>query len=854
MSLLNEKTLPGVPIELIEEYDTLTFDTTKFGTTESVLVIGTAFDGPVGKEVKIYNPEHAAYIFGETYDTTARREATLTAGIKEAYDNGCRTIYAIRVGGKEISKTFKLRENVDVMLKVAGLFPSNKNKDIYFKLDLESDGEESITFYKPASRATILEKKQGTVESKDSLVVAKISLAQFYGITKDTKLIDFIDFVNNLNTNNIFRFSLVDSNGVEAIGSEEAKGLSVGALFSGVYAIGRVNGTHGTVSSTISHPKKAPYAGFLGGVLETLVSNTLIDSDYPLTNVSNITLETAGELDNIYPKNDIDYEEVNMSSFELYQKLGSGYAKTAMVVNETINGQIKSKVRYTPSSNPNATVQIEDGIYAVAANLKTDYRVLTCGNADEKIKGKLPKVKDFEKISIKNMDVLSVEDKPYIQATVKDQDEVKRQYKFVLKAEDDIVLPDVDTVFTAPLVIGSPSDVEDTKTVVDTKNILSIYNALEPVCTLKQLVDKNLESIFTKIKVTPASGETKELVEITVYSQAFGYTTIEELKEMLEESELGKLFNFKLTANISDRINYVEDVLDLSEKVATSKVQDDKEQGSSEGIYIPYTTTDNFARQLAQHVKYAKIKTYPTHGIIGCKTLVDSSIKSVSQKVKDILDLELDLNVKNYKGQNVLDKNNLPYEIGMDISIPVGQCTIETTDGYSYTSNTACGYAGMVSSLPDNQSSTNQPIKLIPTYTLGETQILNLTSNGYVTYKYEDEKNSYVVVDGVTKANVLSQFSRLFAVRSTKVIDKAIRTAASPFIGKANTEINRNSLQTAIENALNKLLNINIDKWNFSLSYDASTKRFGNIDIYYEVDLTGEIRTISNTVTAKSNI
>ena len=74
--------LPGVITEIIPDY-TQDYDTSEFGTTESVTIIGTAFNGPVGKVVPIFSPEHAKYIFGDSFDATTRREATL---VPEIYD------------------------------------------------------------------------------------------------------------------------------------------------------------------------------------------------------------------------------------------------------------------------------------------------------------------------------------------------------------------------------------------------------------------------------------------------------------------------------------------------------------------------------------------------------------------------------------------------------------------------------------------------------------------------------------------------------------------------------------------------------------------------------------------------
>lgn len=79
----NDITLPGVITEIIPDYSQ-DYDTSKFGTTESVTILGTAFNGPVGKVVPIFSPEHAKYIFGDSFDPKTRREATLVAEIFDA--------------------------------------------------------------------------------------------------------------------------------------------------------------------------------------------------------------------------------------------------------------------------------------------------------------------------------------------------------------------------------------------------------------------------------------------------------------------------------------------------------------------------------------------------------------------------------------------------------------------------------------------------------------------------------------------------------------------------------------------------------------------------------------------------
>lgn len=113
----NDLILPGTITEISSDYS-YGYDTSLFGTTDSVTLLGTAFNGPVGMATEIYSPEHAAYIFGESYDYATRREATLVAEIKNAWDRGCRTIYAVRVSGQHISKDFSLIPETKLKLRV----------------------------------------------------------------------------------------------------------------------------------------------------------------------------------------------------------------------------------------------------------------------------------------------------------------------------------------------------------------------------------------------------------------------------------------------------------------------------------------------------------------------------------------------------------------------------------------------------------------------------------------------------------------------------------------------------------------------------------------------------------------
>ena len=148
----DELILPGVITEIVNDYIN-GYDTSEFGTTDAVTIIGTAFNGPVGIPVPVFSPEYARYMFGETFDASTRREATLVPEIHDAWDRGCRTIYAVRVSGKEMFKDFELVTQLDLRLRVAGQFPHNDNKECFmlYKASQGSNAPGLIRIFKPSN-------------------------------------------------------------------------------------------------------------------------------------------------------------------------------------------------------------------------------------------------------------------------------------------------------------------------------------------------------------------------------------------------------------------------------------------------------------------------------------------------------------------------------------------------------------------------------------------------------------------------------------------------------------------------------------------------------------------------------
>lgn len=965
MTLIESQTfLPGVLTEVQSDYS-YGYDTSLFGTTDSVVIVGTAFNGPVGIPVEIYSPEHARYVFGKAYDNKTKQEATLVAAIEDAYQRGARTIYGVRISGKEVAKTFNLALDTNLQLKVSAVYPTNQAKDFFMVYD-NTEGDEKIKIYKPADRATIVEKMQGLVESENSVLVTEIRLNRDYGMTKDSMLTDLIRTVNEHAFNNVLRLSIVDEAGADVTNTSiEALNMPIGALHPGAYLIGRDKSLCSASTNIdyrlVVNDEDKPFRTFDEVVYKKLVLNTDVSQPLPifaedigklrdiLRDVEVFTfeefdfLETLGVADRAFAKDKVDYEEVNISSFDIYQRLGSGFAITARAEKRlgTDGQELTPKVKETPVDDPNRAIPIGDGIYSMLENLNARYRVLAAANADTRITSKLPRPKDFlvsVPISTEILDGL-IKVTPKIDPNTNFEPKAYN-FKIVSIGEGNLEAP-VDEIYDDAVFKAVPDITDVENTIVNVPNgtlgmvfdeegkgtlkrfnegtfgainkeegtgMMVLVNSLmyageiedDKLVFKKQeftapadgsplqfhgknyiLVENNSRVYAMKFigadtehvsplgDIEPMLGENEEQTivyaqynhfevnPIVIQSALFDGTTLEEFVEYLNNHEsLRGQFGFELTGKGYElKDEYVSEVggavFGDTEGVTLEK---DRTRSYDYTKYIPYKTNDNFARQLAQHCTYTSLKTAPTHGFIGLNKMSDLSLNSIANRVEEILNLDLDLYAKNLQGRNMLDRNNMPYPIGKNISVIFTQYYVTMSDGYRHVSNGAAGYAGMVSKLPLDQSSTSQPIDLSSTmFELTNYQLTRLTQKGIVTIR-QSYTRGLVVTDGVTQAPAESSFRRLSVSRVINAVEELIREAAEPYIGKQNHSANRNSLQTAIKSNLESIKGRLIEDYEFNLVVDPRIMKFSYIDIDYKIVPIYEIREVRNRISVRDEL
>ena len=366
----------------------------------------------------------------------------------------------------------------------------------------------------------------------------------------------------------------------------------------------------------------------------------------------------------------------------------------------------------------------------------------------------------------------------------------------------------------------------------------AVDGSLEPVCVLSQVSLLDAEEDYTVCFVERVGND----VAVKIFSTETQWMSYDELAQKLNEDDI-----------FSELFIAVATTPDVEVAAALKGEGADKEKTYYDtAMYIPYTTSDNFARHLAQHCLYTSLKTYPTHGVMGCAKLNGVNLTTVAERVNQILELDLDLYAKKGNGNNMLNNNNVPYPIGRCLSVPFMQYTVTTGNGYNYVSNGASGYAGMISTLAADRSSTNQPIGIRNlSFELSNYQLSKLTGKGIVTCKKTTQ--GLVVTDGITMAPVDSAYRRLSTTKVINIVDKSLRQVIDPFIGLQDNLATKNSLNTAITSVLNKLKESLIKYYDFRIVTDPASERLGIIKIQYTIIPTNEIKEVRNTVSVQES-
>ena len=287
------------------------------------------------------------------------------------------------------------------------------------------------------------------------------------------------------------------------------------------------------------------------------------------------------------------------------------------------------------------------------------------------------------------------------------------------------------------------------------------------------------------------------------------------------------------------------------------------------GIYSDSTVSPKlsvipqpFHYELALLCAVLTYRTKMTHGFIDVKPNTNTTLVGIQKWVDKLLALPNEFLMRDNEGNIIYDEDNNPMDIGWYTSCVVGAqplCTSATL-GNHYGSP-AIAYAALNASLAAYSAPTNKKVPGCSAmrFKLSNKQMNDLTGKRMVCFKYKGEGTSSAsttpyVVDGATCGLSTSDYTRLTTVKVvTQVVDE-VREVSDPFIGEPNTVEQRNALAALISKRLSYLKEKGvIQYYEFEISATNYQVLLGECSIALTLVAPQELRKITTVVALRAS-
>mgnify|MGYP005842055201 CR=1 FL=1 len=247
-----------------------------------------------------------------------------------------------------------------------------------------------------------------------------------------------------------------------------------------------------------------------------------------------------------------------------------------------------------------------------------------------------------------------------------------------------------------------------------------------------------------------------------------------------------------------------------------------------------YTTNAGFHKQLSTLLNSLESDVNETIGIISVKPPSGTTSSVIDAWVTKLTDVDLS---DATRGANIMqaygDKN-----VSVTAFIPYGGI-----DG-------SPSFAGYIASLSPHVSPTNKAIPgLYPAFNLSRSQNEKMLDMRYVTMR--SNRN---ITTAVTAAPSGSDYELLTTVRITYAAMDVVREVADPFIGQPNSAQNRLAMETSIQRGLQAMVAAGaLRRYDFSVKSNPNQQVLGIVDIDMVLVPVFEIRYINVTVKLRSS-
>ena len=236
------------------------------------------------------------------------------------------------------------------------------------------------------------------------------------------------------------------------------------------------------------------------------------------------------------------------------------------------------------------------------------------------------------------------------------------------------------------------------------------------------------------------------------------------------------------------------------------------------GVYADSKQTVNpnssFHYELALLCAVLTYRTKMTHGFIDVKPNSNTTLVGIQKHVDNLLKYNNLHYMKDAEGNDLVDKEGNKMDLGWYTSVVAGPdpVIVSNTLG-TYYGSAAIAYAALNASIKPESAPTNKALPGVKgmKYKFSNKQMNELVGNRMVVFKLKNEgtataSSTPYVVDGCTSGAPNSDYARLSTVKVvTDVVDQ-IREVADPFIGEPNTVEQRNALSALISKRLSYLM------------------------------------------------
>ena len=848
---------PNLPGHLVEFKDggMQLRDTAITGNSKSLLILGTAIDGPVNEPVAI-DTENVHKLFGDDVNSDGiPNGTTLTKYARQAYKAGFNDIRCMRVTGTSASATIEATTNINTEL-FTNMVSIDANGNEKYNVVLDMTGvptgkygaikKENITITHPIVGNGI----SNTFNLPNEVIINSNQIPARGDLTIDykiqvvdptmlttvtaTKNVNFVSAGNNdvtatINATDMYFYNLdgltpgtstIDNHGVVIPTNDLIAVTTVtGDTLYTTLTLKRDNTTTITATSAILNTDNTVTLNFVDSFVDTNDANNASYSiDYvAYTEINSSTVITQSVL---YTPQEvlIDSAKIPVLTEEvyLYDSTGTNVISkisdnNGVITYDTINNKFIVDLSKVPNVVPLRYISIGSSI-----NLTYSYEVI------ETI---------TESITFKSIYGGEIYNQASIAVDLITNDNGDTGCLITLTKPDSKKY----SVTEAPLTFSS-FEYPTFGMLRDAISNHTLNNVFEAVtdfedALLSSVNLSNTNSFSLKFTggsngVSPTNDEM--FVALSGKRDKEGYLLERGAYQVLE--------------------NYNVDYIYIAGVYADSKVS-------------PSVSRNSFHYELALLCAVLTYRTKMVHGFLDVKPNTNTTLIGIQNYVEKLLKYDNIHYMKDNDGNIIYDENNKPLDIGWYTSVVVGPepiCTSATLGNYY--GSPAIAYAALNANLKAQSAPTN---KALPgctglKYKLSNKQLNDLTTNKFVTFRLKSEgvtsasKIPYVV-DGCTCGAPTSDYTRITTVKVvTRCVDE-IREVADPFIGEPNTVEQRNALASQISKRLTYLKGQGVIQYfQFEISATVEQVLIGECSIALTLVAPQELRKITTVVALRA--